>query len=63
MPHPARAGETLKDHVERLTRLRGKQKEYAKLDACIRQDKQFNRKVEKNSQLRTLKTEIESLAS
>jgi len=27
MPHPARSGETLKDHVERLTQLRGKQYE------------------------------------
>ena len=62
MPHPARVGETLKEHVERVTRLRGKQNEYAKLEARLRQEKQFNRKVEKNSQLRTLKTEIESLA-
>jgi Domain of unknown function (DUF4391) len=62
MPHPARAGETLKDHVERLSQLRGKQNEYAKLEARLRQEKQFNRKVEKNSQLRTLKSEIESLA-
>jgi Domain of unknown function (DUF4391) len=62
MPQPARAGETLKDHVERLTQLRGKQNEYAKLETRLRQEKQFNRKVEKNSQLRTLKTEIESLA-
>ena len=62
MPHPARAGEALKDHVERLTRLRGKQNEYAKLEARLRQEKQFNRKVEKNTQLRTLKIEIESLA-
>ena len=62
MPHPARAAETLKDHVERLTRLRVKQNEYIKLETRLRQEKQFNRKVEKNTQLRTLKTEIESLA-
>jgi len=61
MPLPARTGETLKDHVERLTQLRGKQNEYVKLEARLRQEKQFNRKVEKNSQLRSLKTEIELL--
>lgn len=62
MPQPERTGETLRDHVERVTQLRGKQNEYAKLEARLRQEKQFNRKVEKNSQLRALKTEIESLA-
>jgi len=61
MPLPARTGETLKDHVERLTQLRGKQNEYVKLEARLRQEKQFNRKVEKNSQLRSQKTEIELL--
>jgi Domain of unknown function (DUF4391) len=62
MPLPARAGETLKSHVERLTLLRGKQNEHAKLKALVHSEKQFNRKVEKNSQLRTLKSEIEALA-
>ena len=62
MSHPARVRETLKEHVERLTQLRVKQNEHAKLETRLRQEKQFNRKVEKNSQLRTLKTEIESLA-
>ena len=62
MPYPARAGEMLKDHVERITQLRDKQNEYTKLEARLRQEKQFNRKVEKNTQLRTLRTEIESLA-
>lgn len=62
MPTPARSGETLKDHVERLNQLRGKQYEYTKLEARLLREKQFNRKVEMNSQLRTLKTEIETLA-
>ena len=61
MPLPARAGETLKDHVERLTLLRGKQNEHAKLKALVHREKQFNRKVEKNAQLRTLKSEIDAL--
>ncbi len=59
---PARSGETLKDHVERQTQLRGKQNEYTKLEVRLLKEKQFNRKVEMNSQLRTLKTDIETLA-
>lgn len=62
MPFPARPGETLKDHVERLSQLRSKQTEYAKLEARLHKEKQFNRKVELNSQLRTIKTDIEILA-
>ena len=62
MPYPARTGETLKDHVERLSQLRSKQTEYTKLEARLLKEKQFNRKVEMNSQLRTLKTDIETLA-
>lgn len=62
MPFPARSGETLKDHVERLSQLRSKQTEYAKLEARLHKEKQFNRKVELNSQLRTIKTGIETLA-
>lgn len=62
MPFPARPGETLKDHVERLSQLRSKQIEYARLEARLHKEKQFNRKVELNSQLRTIKTGIDTLA-
>ena len=62
MPFPARTGETLKDHVERLTQLRSKQTEYSKLETRLNKEKQFNRKVEMNPQLRSIKTDIETLA-
>lgn len=62
MPTPARSGETLKNHVERLSQLQSKQNEYTKLEARLLKEKQFNRKVEINTQLRTLKTDIETLA-
>ncbi len=62
MPQPARTGETLKDHVERLAQLRSKQNEYTKLEARLHKEKQFNRKVEMNTQLRSIKTDIETLA-
>ena len=62
MPQLARTGETLKDHVERLAQLRSKQNEYTKLEARLHKEKQFNRKVEMNTQLRSIKTDIETLA-
>lgn len=61
MPHPARTGETLKDHVERFAQLRSKQSEYTKLETRLNKEKQFNRKVEMNTQLRSIKTDIETL--
>jgi len=61
MPQLARTGETLKDHVERLAQLRSKQTEYTKLEARLHKEKQFNRKVEINAKLRSLKQGLEVL--
>lgn len=61
MPFPARPGETLKDHIERLSELRSKQAEYARLESRLHKEKQFNRKVELNSQMRTIKAELDTL--
>jgi len=63
MPFSARSNETIKDQVERLAQLRSKQTEYAKLEARLLKEKQFNRKVEINAQLRSVKTDIASLTS
>ncbi|MHB1620075.1 MAG: DUF4391 domain-containing protein [Sulfuricella sp.] len=61
MPFPARSGEALKEHVERLDQLRGKQNEYTKLEAKLLKEKQFNRRVEINHNLRRIQIEIEEL--
>ena len=63
MPFSARSNETIKDQVERLAQLRSKQTEYTKLEARLLKEKQFNRKVEINAQLRSIKTDIASLTS
>lgn len=63
MPFSARSNETIKDQVERLAQLRSKQTEYSKLEARLLKEKQFNRKVEINAQLRSIKTDIASLTS
>lgn len=59
---PARPGESLRDQLDRLTALTAKQAAAAKLDARLAQEKQFNRKVELNAQLRNIRSELQALA-
>ena len=61
MPN-AKDGENLREQVERLSEIRTKQNELEKLESRIRKEKQFNRKIELNAELRKLKNEIESLS-
>lgn len=58
---PARDGESLSDHVARITALQQKQREAKQLETRLNKAKQFNRKVELNQQLRSLKSEVEAL--
>jgi Domain of unknown function (DUF4391) len=58
---PARTGETLRDQLDRLAALASKQAAAAKLEARRNAEKQFNRRVEINAQLRTIRTELEAL--
>ena len=57
----ARPGESLPEQVERLTRLRSMQNEFRKLEARLRKEKQFNRKVDLNAELRKIGTTMENL--
>ena len=54
----ARPGELLPQLVERANAIRVLQGEAGKLEVRLRQEKQFNRKVELNQQLRTVRNEI-----
>jgi hypothetical protein len=58
---PARAGESLRDQLDRLAAAAAKRAEAAKLEARLNAEKQFNRKVEINAQLRTIRNELEAL--
>jgi len=58
---PARPGESLRDQLDRLTSLSAKQLAAAKLESRRNAEKQFNRKVEINAQLRTIRQELEGL--
>lgn len=63
LPRAARPGESLPEQLERVTRLRTLRQEYDKLEVRLHREKQFNRKVALNAQLRDLKAEIEQLSA
>ena len=63
LPMGPRAGETLRQQVERAALLRSKQSEIEKLSAKLASEKQFNRKVEINAHLRNMRHELTSLAA
>jgi hypothetical protein len=61
MPLAARAGEPLQEHVERANQIRVKEAERRRLDAQLRKERQFNRKVEINAALRRCSAELAEL--
>lgn len=62
-PLPPRRGEPLRDHMERLGRIRKLEIEAGKLERRLAQEKQFNRKVEINSRIRALRSDIARLSA
>lgn len=63
MPHPPRAGESLRAHAERLGRIQSLDKERTRLEARLGREKQFNRKVELNAELRDLQDRLSDLTA
>ena len=63
IPEPPRKGETLKQQVERQVKSLSLQAECRKMEARLQKEKQFNRKVELNAQLRSLKYELDALSA
>lgn len=61
LPLPARPHESLAEHVARLDALAAKQREADKTAAKLEKERQFNRKVVINADLRRLQTELEAL--
>ena len=61
MPYPARPGEGLQARVERMERIRIKQRELVRCEARMRKEKQFNRKVAINAELREIKIVLSEL--
>lgn len=63
MPIEANQGETIKAQTERLSLIAQKQKEIERLQRKMRNEKQFNRKIELNAQLKILQREFVKLQS
>jgi hypothetical protein len=63
MPVPKIDGEDIHDQVERLTAMRRLESEIHKLESRMRKERQFNRRVELNGVLRTLKDELNDLTN
>lgn len=63
MPYPPWPGEDLQTQVERMERIRLGQRELERCEARLRKERQFNRKVAINAELRDLKQELEGLIS
>ncbi len=61
IPLPARPQETLAELVARVEQAQAKQRELDKSMARLAKEKQFNRKVEINAELRKLRTELNEL--
>jgi hypothetical protein len=58
---PQRPGEGIRDHVARFNAIKTKERECQQFESRLNKEKQFNRKVELNATLRTLRQELESL--
>lgn len=61
IPLSARPQETLTELVARVEQVQAKQRELDKITARLAREKQFNRKVEINAELRNLRTELNGL--
>lgn len=61
IPLPPRPGEGIAGHVARFSAIEAKKKTRQQLETRLGQEKQFNRKVELNAELRSLSQELETL--
>ena len=61
LPLPARQQESLLEWVARVELVATKRREVEKTQARLAKEKQFNRKIEINTALRQLKTELQEL--
>lgn len=52
-PHPARAGETLRDQAERLSKALTRLRDKERFEKLVRREKSFGRQVDLNRELRT----------
>jgi hypothetical protein len=63
IPVPARPGEALRAQLERLEQVRLTQRDIDRADARLRRERQFNRKVALNAELRALRRALAALTA
>ncbi len=63
LPLPPRPGESLKEQVARILAIEAKEKACQQIESRLNREKQFNRKVELNGTLRSLRAELSNLHS
>lgn len=63
MPHTGKEKESTQEQVERMERIHAKEREIAKIQAKLRREKQYNRRVEINAALKAEKRELTRLQS
>jgi len=63
IPYTVQKKESLQARVGRAELIRTQQQELAKIEARLRKEKQFNRKVEINAEIRTMKQQLKKLTS
>jgi len=61
LPLPQRSGESIREHVSRYNAIQAKEKQCHQMEARLNKEKQFNRKVDMNAALRTLRQELADL--
>lgn len=61
IPYPSRDGESIQARVERAESIRRQQQELAKTKDRLSKEIQFNRKVEINAKIRSMKQQLETL--
>jgi hypothetical protein len=62
IPIPRTSGESLRDQVSRVLEIRAKERQCQELESNLTKEKQFNRKVEINSALRSTKAQLDQLS-
>ena len=61
LPYPPRQGESLQEQVERMAEIEKVQRELERCEARLAKEKQFNRKVAMNAELRKIQHKISCL--
>lgn len=63
MPYPAIGKENMPERIARIEKIRAKERELEKSEVRLNNEKQFNRKVEINAEIRAIKQEIEGMTT